>query len=58
MLQAFQDIVKPGDLKESKLVEGTHQWEAKVAAIEHQSGERPSDRMMSAIFLGMLPKEY
>ena len=40
------------------MVEGTHQWEAKVAAVEHQYGERPSDRMMAAIFLGMMPVEY
>ena len=47
-----------GKLKEVDVVEGTHKWEAKVAAVEHQYGERPSDRMMAAIFLGMLPEEY
>ena len=35
MLKAFVDVVKPGVLKESHVVARTHQWEAKVAAIEH-----------------------
>ena len=29
-----------------------------MAVVEHQYGERPSDRMMAAIFLGMMPTEY
>ena len=44
--------------KESNVVEGTHQWEAKVAAVHNQYGEKPTDNMMAAIFLGMLPGEY
>ena len=51
-------MVKPKELKEVDVVEGTHRWEAKVAAVENQYGERPSDRMMAAIFLGMMPEEY
>ena len=58
MLQAFVEVVKPKELKESMVVEGTHHWEAKVAAVERQYGERPSNRIMAAIFLGMMPAEY
>ena len=58
MLQAFLEVVKPKELKESNVVDGTHQWEAKVAAVHNQYGEKPTDNMMAAIFLGMLPGEY
>ena len=57
VLQSFQEVVSPVGLKEEELAEGTHKWEAKDAAVETQYGERP-DRMMPAIFLGMIPKEY
>ena len=43
MLKSFVEVVKPKELKEVDVVEGTHKWEAKVAAVEHQYGERPSD---------------
>ena len=58
MLQSFVEVIKPKELKDSDVVEGTHLWEAKVAAVEHPYGERPSDCMMVAIFLGMIPVEY
>ena len=57
-MTAFMEVVKPASLKISNVVEGTHLWEAKVAAVENQYGERPSDCLMAAIFLGMLPDEY
>ena len=50
--------MKPKELKEANIVEGTHQWEAKVAAVHHQYNEKPTDNMMAAIFLGMLPSDY
>ena len=43
MLQAFVEVVKPGGLKESNVVDGTHQWEARVAAIEHQYEEKQGE---------------
>ena len=36
MLQPSVEVVKREVLKESNVMDGTHQWEAKVAAIEHQ----------------------
>ena len=58
MLQFYLEVMKPKELKEANVVGGTHQWEAKVAAVHHQNGERPTDNMMAAVFLGMLPGEY
>ena len=42
MLQSYLEVMKPKELKEANVVEGTRQWEAKEAAVHHQYDEKPN----------------
>ena len=58
-LQFLHTVVNPNPIKDVRFIpKGIEDWEARRSVMEHEFGEKLSDRMAAAIVTAMLPLEF